>query len=867
MPQLSRSVVVMLAVMMAGGQTGGHLVGGAGESLARFRNLGKAFFENPTTQAQAVEQFRLAVAAAGATVEDRVNLGIALLAAGKTSEGVAELERAQKLDGKIPHTWFNLGIQYKKAGEYEKAQRQLEQMARLVPDEPVTRYNLGTLHKMAGRVAEARREFELAAKLAPQLAAPHFQLFNLLRQAGEMEEARQRLALFQKAKKDAEASPVPEDMEWSFYSEVIDERPEAPPPAAPEPLTEARGDFNNDGLQDKVVFRAGKPVLMRAVGKGFAEEKLSAPEGTYRAAVWLDFDHDYDLDLVLLGDRCALMRNRMEQGFEDASTEFPFVAGKARSGVAFRYVADTRGMDLLVHYEGRASVLYRDRLAGRYEATAAPKFAAATAETKPAGGGWVTVRLIGVKNLKLAEGAEVEVKAGSFYHKRIYRGEPLRFDVPVVKTLDAVRITWPNGLIQSEARQPVNRALVFKEAQRLSGSCPTVWTWNGRGVQYITDVLGVAPLGAAAGGGEYFPTDHEEAVVLPEGSLEEREGRYEVRITEELAEVTYLDRVRLLAVDHARGTQLVSNEKFQSPPYPAMKLAVARGLVPLRMRGGGLEAEMDWPEAAARWKQPVLVMTGWVDWADGSTFLGLAQRGKALTLPKLEAQTADGRWHTVYEEMGMPAGKPKTIAVELAGRLPAGTRRLRVSSNLALHWTAAAVAESAAEVVGRELRLAETELRFRGFSRATIHPERKEPEMFHYARPLAESMWNPTAGMYTRYGSLDDLLHAADDRLVIMGSGDEAVLRFDGASLPRLGVGMTRSFVLVVEGWAKDQDANTAHSQTVEPLPFRGMTGYPYGAGERFPNSEGHLRWREAYNTRPALRPLRALARGGRVTE
>ena len=111
------------------------------------------------------------------------------------------------------------------------------------------------------------------------------------------------------------------------------------------------------------------------------------------------------------------------------------------------------------------------------------------------------------------------------------------------------------------------------------------------------------------------------------------------------------------------------------------------------------------------------------------------------------------------------------------------------------------------------------------------------------------------------------LLERADDRLVIMGSGDEAVLRFDGASLPRLADGMTRSFVLVVEGWAKDQDANTAHSQTVEPLPFRGMTGYPYGAGERFPNSEEHLRWRETYNTRPALRPLRALVRGGRVTE
>jgi tetratricopeptide (TPR) repeat protein len=850
MPQLIR-MPLLLAALLVFAQTGVDTA----TQLARHRNLGKAFFENPTTHELSAAEFGKAVALPGATTADRVNFGIALLAAGKTNEGIAELERAQRQDAAIPHTWFNLGIQYKKAGDYEKARRQLEQMARLVKDEPITHYNLCTLYKLEDRLADARREFELASQLAPHLAAPHFQLFNLLRQSGDAEGARRRLALFQQAKKDAENSPVPEDMEWSFYSEVIDERPAPPPPAFPAPLSEARGDFNNDGLQDKLVFRNGAPVLLRATASGFVEHPLPAPKGSYRAAVWLDYDHDYDLDLFLLGDRSALLRNKMDAGFDDATAQFPFVDGLAESGVAFRFVPDTRGMDLLVHYKDRPSILYRDRLSGKFEATPAPNFPTAPPAPKPAGNTWVSIRLTGVKNLKLAEGSEVEVKAGAFYARQIYHGTPLRFALPAVKELDAVRITWPNGLIQSEARQPVNRALAFREAQRLSGSCPTIWTWDGHRFRYITDVLGVAPLGAAAGNGHYFPTDHEESIVLPEGALQARDGRYEIRITEELAEVTYLDQVRLLSVDHPDGATLVTNEKFQSAPFPAMRLDLAFRPAPLHLEGTELKLPSTLPPS------PVLLLTGWVDWADGSTFLGLAQAGKPIRLPKLEAQTADGRWHTVYEEMGMPAGKPKTIAVPLNRRLPLGARRLRISSNIAVHWTSAALAGLSGAPVPHELSLVSTDLRFRGFSRALIDPARRRPEEFFYADPSPESMWNPTQGTYSHYGVVTPLLSTVDDRMVIMGSGDELALRFDARALPPPAAGYRRSFVLVVDGWAKDQDPNTAFSQTVEPLPFHGMSGYPYGPNERFPDTPAHRDWRNQYQTRPALRPLRALTR------
>jgi hypothetical protein len=92
-----------------------------------------------------------------------------------------------------------------------------------------------------------------------------------------------------------------------------------------------------------------------------------------------------------------------------------------------------------------------------------------------------------------------------------------------------------------------------------------------------------------------------------------------------------------------------------------------------------------------------------------------------------------------------------------------------------------------------------------------------------------------------------------------MGSGDELRLLFPAASLPPLPPGWQRDFLLKVDGWAKDADANTAYGQSVEPLPFHGMSQYPYPPTEQFPDDELHRRYREEYNTRPALRLLRPL--------
>jgi len=160
------------------------------------------------------------------------------------------------------------------------------------------------------------------------------------------------------------------------------------------------------------------------------------------------------------------------------------------------------------------------------------------------------------------------------------------------------------------------------------------------------------------------------------------------------------------------------------------------------------------------------------------------------------------------------------------------------------------------------------DLHFRGFSKAVIDAARTQPEYFLYDEVSPVSQWNPTQGFYTHYGDVRELVRGADDMPVIMGSGDEMRLLFDPAAFPPLADGWKRDFLLLVDGWAKDADANTAFSTSVAPLPFHAMSAYPYAAAEHYPDDEAHREYQSKYNTRPALKLVRPLDNNrGNITE
>jgi hypothetical protein len=272
--------------------------------------------------------------------------------------------------------------------------------------------------------------------------------------------------------------------------------------------------------------------------------------------------------------------------------------------------------------------------------------------------------------------------------------------------------------------------------------------------------------------------------------------------------------------------------------------------------------DLDFGPAAARDGRALLVLSGWTDWADGSTFLSASQRPQGeLTMPHLQVKDASGQWRTVVPDLGIPAGKPKTIVVDLTGKFLSASREVRIVTNLCVYWDEIFLSEDsgAADVRLSIIDARSATLRFRGFSRPLIHPERKQPEAFDYSTVTPASAWNPTAGLYTRYGEVAELVHSVDDRFVIMGSGDEMRLLFDASSLPAVAPGRKRDFLLLVDGWAKDGDPNTVFGDSVGPLPYHRMSRYPYPPGESYPRSAFHDTYRALYNTRRPARVIGAL--------
>jgi len=210
--------------------------------------------------------------------------------------------------------------------------------------------------------------------------------------------------------------------------------------------------------------------------------------------------------------------------------------------------------------------------------------------------------------------------------------------------------------------------------------------------------------------------------------------------------------------------------------------------------------------------------------------------------------------------IGIPAGKNKTIAVDLTGKFRSADRQVKIATDMQVYWDSAfftiGEGEAPAEPIQMtELRPHRADLHYQGFSEM-YRPNPHAPHLFDYEKVVKEQQWRDLAGDYTRYGDVTPLLQKPDDMYVIMNAGDEMTVEFDAAQLPPLQEGWVRDFVLFSDGWVKDGDINTLFSQTVEPLPFHGMSSYPYPEGENYPNAPEHLRYRLEYNTRRVTHEL-----------
>jgi tetratricopeptide (TPR) repeat protein len=493
--------------------------------------------------------------------------------------------------------------------------------------------------------------------------------------------------------------------------------------------------------------------------------------------------------------------------------------------------------------------------------------------------------LAGRKDNRRGVGAIVDLRAGGEYQRVYWRGERQKLGLGAAEQLDWLRVTWPNGVVQYDL-EPGLEQRAIEQVERLVGSCPFLYAWNGETFGFVSDVLGITPLGLPMAPGLLVPPDHDELVLVQGEQLQPEDGFLELQFTEELREVTYLDRVRLDVVDHPAGTEIFPDERFTFPPFPEPHTHTVKGAlapehafdddgrdwsaalaaidgehavpfepVPPQFQGlatpHALVLGFD-PDAVSRARTLRLVMTGWFFWTDASVNLAAARDpGHEFVPPTLEVPDGEGGWRGVGPPLGFPAGKTKTMVIDVTDVLVRDDARVRISSTLRLYWDAIRLAVDAddAELVTTALEPASAQLWRRGFS-AQMDLGEHDPERFDWDRLAPLPRWNPHPGLYTRYGDVLALLGAIDDRFVILGTGDALHLRFDARALPPLPPGFRRDYLVFLDGWAKDRDPNTLEALFVEPLPFHGMSGYPYGPDEAFPSGPEYRAWRREWNTR-----------------
>jgi len=250
----------------------------------------------------------------------------------------------------------------------------------------------------------------------------------------------------------------------------------------------------------------------------------------------------------------------------------------------------------------------------------------------------------------------------------------------------------------------------------------------------------------------------------------------------------------------------------------------------------------------------MLYLTGWIFYADTSINVSLSQRGDLRAEPPvLEVPDGSGGWRPAIAatRMGYPAGKTKTMPVDLSGVLVREDPRVRIRTNLAISWDRIAytVDEDPAPTRVTRSALVSAELSFRGFSRMTVESP-GGPQVFVHDDASGGPRWADMSGLYTRFGDVRPLLAAADDRYVVMKGGDSVRLEFDPSGLPPVPEGWTRDWLIALDGWDKDADKNTVAGETVEPLPFHGMDDARYGE-LAFPDSDLHREFVREYLTRP----------------
>jgi tetratricopeptide (TPR) repeat protein len=639
-------------------------------------------------------------------------------------------------------------------------------------------------------------------------------------------------------------------------------------------------DFDHDQWMDLAFTYSQTPglrLLRNEQGKGFSEVTLPVTNwvrGWGVAAV--DYDNDGWVDLIAVGEtrdgkgEIRLFRNLGPDGFKDVTADVgldKISLKDPRSVITADYNEDG-ATDLLITQNQGSAILLKNEGGNKNN--------------------WLRLRLKGLNDNKSAIGTKIEVFSGGNRQKFELAGSSgylgqnstdLVVGLGEAKDADIVRMLWPTGVLQDEIQIAGNREQPYLEMDRRGSSCPTLFAWDGQKYALVGDMLGAGVVGHWVGPGERNIPRPTEYIKLNRASLATRDGKLSFRFMEPLEEAVYLDQVRLVAVDHPSDLDVFPNEYFaSSPPYPSFKVVFSQNAKPpagawdehghnvlpdlLANRYFGdfkvsnflgfaekHTLELDLGEAytgGPLW----LLMHGEIEYFSANSMYAASQAGLNAVAPYVEAQAASGKWIRVTDDLGFPAGGPRTMTADLTDKLPNGTRRIRLTTNLQIYWDKVLIDRTTQDQPFHlnDVPLSAAKADFHGFP-LKIEGNPPGNVQYFYENASATGPYTRPAGSYTRYGNVKPLLASLDDKLAVFGSGDEIALDFDPTTLPAVPSGWVRDYFFVANGYEKYMDFYAAHFDTVAPMPFGSMKSYPY-QDQTFPIDDEHLRYFLEYNTR-----------------
>jgi tetratricopeptide (TPR) repeat protein len=656
-------------------------------------------------------------------------------------------------------------------------------------------------------------------------------------------------------------------------------------------------DYNKDGWMDIAVTHAGAPALTlwrnvagpQNVGRRFERVPLPLNDAKRGWGVTaIDIDNDGWVDLAAIvetsaGPRVKVFRNRGDGSFEDVSFRLGLDAVKltAPRGLIAADVDGDGAADLIATQENAAPVLLRNVGANKNH--------------------FVRLDLSGYADNKTAIGSKVEIFANGQWQKWELAGASglatqappqLLIGLGEADHIDLLRILWPTGILQDEIDLPHTRVIAMKEADRRGSSCPVLFAWDGHKYKLVTDAIGAAVVGHwftptrrnIPNSGEWIKVDGDRLAGV--------DGKLSLRFIEPMEEVNYIDQLRLVAVDHPVDVEVNPDEKFlDDPPFASGRVVASKGVrLPVgAWNGEGRDvldvlSRRDHRFASGFTATPYdgfahehaltldlgeintqsplkLLMTGYVNYFSATSLYAAWQAGIKPISPYVEAQNPDGTWLTIPGEVGFPAGLERTIVVDLTGKLPQGTRKIRLVSNLEIYWDQVLIDNNAeAQTRSTEVPLTMATERFRGYP---TQIEGKSPGDldYDYDRVSLTGPFQHQRGNYTHLGDVTALVKGVDDRYAIFGSGEEIATEFDATKLSPLPAGWKRDYFFYANGYVKDMDWWDATPFTVAQLPFHKMSKYPYPASEKFPEDAGsieyQLKWNDRFDSGEPVRSYR----------